>query len=151
MIRFSKLTDYASVILAIIAKKTPEKLSAAQLSEASYIPKPTCIKLLKLLVRSGVLSSTQGPQGGYTLAKPAREISVKKIVEAIEGPTAITKCGTNEALCRLTDHCSVMEGLRELNDQVNRLLTMTTLKDLVNPYTLNSQSESRIALLEVEK
>ena len=53
MVRLSKLTDYASVILAQMAKKPDILWSAGQLAEESAIPKPTCIKLLKLLVRGG--------------------------------------------------------------------------------------------------
>ncbi|MDG1157092.1 MAG: SUF system Fe-S cluster assembly regulator, partial [Litorivicinaceae bacterium] len=108
MVRLSKLTDYASVILAQMARKPDVLWSAGQLSEDSLVPKPTCIKLLKLLVKGGVLNSTQGARGGYSLARPPSQIPVKTIIEAIEGPTAITECGTDETLCRLTDHCSVM-------------------------------------------
>lgn len=151
MIRLSKLTDYSSLILAIIEKGSPGQFSAAYIAKASSIPKPTCVKLLKLLVKGGILNSTQGPLGGYKLAKPANQISVKTIVEAIEGPMAITECGSNETICRLTRHCTVMARWREIGDQMNRLLITTTLQDLVSPYTLYSKSDEKIALLEIEE
>ena len=149
MVRLSKLTDYASVILAQMAKKPDILWSAGQLAEESAIPKPTCIKLLKLLVKGGVLTSIQGSRGGYSLAKSPSRIPVKAIIEAIEGPTAITECGTDETLCRLTDHCSVMSRWRELGDQVNHLLTKTTLEDLISPHTLYARPDRRIETLEV--
>jgi FeS assembly SUF system regulator len=149
MVRLSKLTDYASVILAQMAKQPDVLWSAGQLSGKSSIPKPTCIKLLKLLVKGNVLSSTQGARGGYSLAKAPSQIPVKTIIEAIEGPMAITECGTDEALCRLTDHCSVMSRWRELGDQVNYILTKTTLEDLISPHTLYARSDRRIETLEV--
>jgi FeS assembly SUF system regulator len=149
MVRLSKLTDYASVILAQMAKHPDVLWSAGQLSEESSVPKPTCIKLLKLLVKGGVLNSTQGARGGYSLAKAPSQIPVKTIIEAIEGPMAITECGTDETLCRLTDHCSVMSRWRELGDQVDYILTKTTLEDLISPHTLYARSDRRIETLEV--
>ena len=149
MVRLSKLTDYASVILAQMARKPDVLWSAGQLSEDSSVPKPTCIKLLKLLVKGGVLNSTQGARGGYSLARPPSQIPVKTIIEAIEGPTAITECGTDETLCRLTDHCAVMSRWRELGDQVDHILTKTTLEDLISPHTLYARSDRRIETLEV--
>ena len=149
MVRLSKLTDYASILLAQMAKHPLMLWSAGQLAEESSVPKPTCIKLLKLLVKSGVLNSTQGSRGGYSLARSPESIPIKTIIEAIEGPTAITECGTDEALCRLTDHCSVMSRWRELGDQVNSILTRTTLADLISPHALYAKTEKRIKTLEV--
>ncbi|HBZ91298.1 MAG TPA: SUF system Fe-S cluster assembly regulator, partial [Gammaproteobacteria bacterium] len=84
-----------------------------------------------------------------SLARPPSQIPVKTIIEAIEGPTAITECGTDETLCRLTDHCSVMSRWRELGDQVDHILTKTTLEDLISPHTLYARSDRRIETLEV--
>ena len=149
MVRLSKLTDYASVILAQMARQPDVLWSAGQLSDESSVPKPTCIKLLKLLVKGGVLTSTQGARGGYSLARVPSQIPVKVIIEAIEGSTAITECGTDETLCRLTDHCAVMSRWRELGDQVDHILTKTTLEDLISPHTLYARSDRRIETLEV--
>jgi FeS assembly SUF system regulator, gammaproteobacterial len=149
MIRLSKLTDYASVLLAAMARESKALWSAGELSESTGIPKPTCVKLLKLLVRHGVLNSTQGARGGYSLSRSAEDIPVKTIIEAIEGPMAITECGTDEALCRLTDHCTVMARWRELGDQVDSILTRTTLADLVGPHALHATKGNRIETLEV--
>ena len=149
MIRLSKLTDYASVLLATIARDPNRIFSAAQLAEISSVPKPTCVKLLKLLVRHGVLRSAQGSHGGYILAREPAAIPLKTIIEAIEGPMAITECGTDETLCRITDHCTVMSRWRELGDQVNHLLTRVTLEDLISPRALSKNDIHRIETLEV--
>ena len=149
MVRLSKLTDYASVILAQMARQPDVLWSAGQLSEDSSVPKPTCIKLLKLLVKGGVLNSTQGARGGYSLARPPSQIPVKTIIEAIEGPTAITACGTDETLCRLNDHWSVMARWRELGDQVDYILTQTKLEDLISPHTLYARTDRRHETSEV--
>ena len=149
MVRLSKLTDYASVLLAQMAKHPLVCWSAGQLAEESSVPKPTCVKLLKLLAKSGMVNSTQGARGGYSLAKSPESIPVKTIIEAIEGPMAMTECGTDEELCRLTDHCSVMSRWQDLGNQVNHILTRTTLADLISPHALYSNPEQRIETLEV--
>lgn len=149
MIRLSKLTDYASVLLAVMARQPDVLWTATQLSVHSNVPKPTCIKLLKQLAKQGLLNSIQGARGGYTLARDPAEIPVKQIIEAIEGPMAITECGTDEALCRLTDHCTVMSRWRELGDQVNQMLTDVTLRDLISPHGLHARADRRIETLEV--
>jgi Predicted transcriptional regulator len=106
MIRLSKLTDYASVLLAAMARESKALWSAGELSESTGIPKPTCVKLLKLLVRHGVLNSTQGARGGYSLSRSAKDILVKTIIEAIEGPMAsqsaapMKRCALNRSLHR---------------------------------------------------
>ncbi len=149
MIRLSKLTDYASVLLAVMAREPDSLWTATQLSAHSNVPKPTCTKLLKQLAKHGLLNSIQGARGGYALARDPQEIPVKQIIEAIEGPMAITECGTDEALCRLTDHCTVMARWRELGDQVNQMLTHVTLRDLISPHGLYARPERRIETLEV--
>ena len=149
MVRLSKLTDYASVLLAQMARYPLVLWSAGQLAEESLVPKPTCIKLLKLLAKSGVVNSTQGARGGYSLAKTPERITVKTIIEAIEGPVAMTECSKDEVLCRLTDHCSVMSRWQDLGNQVKSMLARTTLADLISPHALYSKPEQRIETLEL--
>lgn len=149
MIKLSKMTDYASVVLATMARQADARWTAQELAERTQVPKPTCIKVLKLLTRAGLLVSSQGAQGGYALARPAAEIPVRAIIEAIEGRMAITECGTNEQLCKITDHCSIMSRWRELGDRVNAVLTEVSLADLVSPTQLQTRSSNRIAARQI--
>ena len=149
MIKLSKLTDYASVLLAVMARHPHMRWAAHELAEQTKVPKPTCVKVLKLLTRAGLLVSAQGAQGGYALARPASEIPVKAIIEAIEGRLAITECGTDEQLCKMTDHCSIMSRWRELGDRVNAMLTEVSLADLVSQTQLQDRSHDRIAARQI--
>lgn len=92
MIRMSKLTDYAILILAHLAR-TEGTLTAQDLAERSKVPLPTVSKLCKELSKAGLVISHRGRHGGYGLARPAEAISVAEIVEALEGPIALTECG----------------------------------------------------------
>jgi len=91
MIRMSKLTDYAIVLLAHLARST-KTLTAQELAERSGVPSPTVSKLCKELSKVGLVVSHRGRNGGYGLARPAERISVAEIVEALEGPIALTEC-----------------------------------------------------------
>lgn len=91
MIRMSKLTDYAIVLLAHLAR-SGRTLAAQELAARSGVPLPTVSKLCKELSKAGLVVSHRGRHGGYGLARPADRISVAEIVEALEGPIALTDC-----------------------------------------------------------
>ena len=93
MIRMSKLTDYAIVLLAHLAR-SERTLTAQELAGRSRVPLPTVSKLCKELSRAGIVVSHRGRHGGYSLARGADAISVAEIVEALEGPISLTECGT---------------------------------------------------------
>src|SRR5512140_2140758 len=90
MIRMSKLTDYAIVILAHLARATGT-LTAQELASRSRVPLPTVSKLAKELSKAGLVVSHRGRNGGYGLARSADSISVAEIVEALEGPIVLTE------------------------------------------------------------
>jgi FeS assembly SUF system regulator len=93
MIRMSKLTDYAIVLLAHLAR-SQRTLTAQDLAGRSRVPLPTVSKLCKELAKAGLVISHRGRHGGYGLARSADHISVAQIVEALEGPIALTECST---------------------------------------------------------
>ena len=91
MLRLSKLTDYASVILSFMARDNMQVHAAMEIATVTGIALPTVSKILKLLVNSDVLISTRGAKGGYVLARLPEEISVAAIISALEGPIALTE------------------------------------------------------------
>ncbi len=131
MLRVCKLTDYASVILAYRASHPQQRFSAASLAEAVLLPQATVSKLLKLLAKDGLLKASRGKQGGYALARPARQISVAEIVCALEGPIALTECCINKDLCRLEQNCDVCTGWKGINLAIYNTLASTTLDKLL--------------------
>jgi FeS assembly SUF system regulator len=105
MIRMSKLTDYAILILAHLAR-SPGTLTAHELGARSGVPLPTVSKLAKELSRAGLVVSHRGRNGGYGLARAASDISIADIVEALEGPIALTECAKPGKIdCDLEDTC----------------------------------------------
>src|SRR5438270_10978859 len=89
MLRISRLTDYATVLLAALASEPDRVQTAAALAEQTHIAPPTVCKLLKQLQRAGLVTSTRGLHGGYQLARAAAQISAASILDALEGPMAL--------------------------------------------------------------
>lgn len=105
MIRMSKLTDYAILILAHLAR-SPGTMTAHELAARSRVPVPTVSKLAKELSKAGLVVSHRGRNGGYGLARAADQISVAEIVEALEGPIALTECAKPGRIdCEIEDTC----------------------------------------------
>ncbi|MFI4968478.1 MAG: Rrf2 family transcriptional regulator, partial [Gammaproteobacteria bacterium] len=83
MLRLSKLTDYGTVVLAEMARDPARLHSAAELATTLHLAPPTVAKLLKQFTRGGLIKSQRGAKGGYTLARPAEDISAVQIIDAI--------------------------------------------------------------------
>ena len=130
MLRISRLTDYATVILATLAGEPARLQTAAALSEQTRIAAPTVSKLLKQLQRAGLVSSTRGLRGGYQLARPPSEISAAAILDALEGPLALTDCSAGHGQCEIERTCRVGRVWQRLNQAIHRSLYEVTLAQL---------------------
>ena len=130
MLRISRLTDYATVILAALAGEPQRVQTAAALAAQTHIAAPTVSKLLKQLQRVGLVSSTRGVHGGYQLARPAAQISAAGILDALEGPVALTDCSAGHGYCGIEDTCRVGRVWQRLNLAVRRALYDVSLAQL---------------------
>src|SRR3982751_1217307 len=92
MLKLGKLTDYAVVVLAEMAGSNGALLAAATLAERTELPEPTVSKILKTLAAAGLVASVRGASGGYRLERDAATIPVTDIINAMEGPVALTAC-----------------------------------------------------------
>lgn len=116
--RLSSLADYAVVIMAAAARAGQgARLSATVLAERTGIPLPTTQKLLQRLGQAGLFRSARGGGGGFVLTRPADQISLADIVEAVEGPIAMTACVEEgrhdcalEGACQVRPHWSAVNG-----------------------------------------
>ncbi len=128
MLRITKITDYGFILLAHMANQESGILhNAKDLSASIGIPLPTVSKVLKILTQGGILQSHQGSKGGYSLARPAGEISAAAIIEAVEGPVAITDCSSAEGCER---NCPVSPSWQRVNGVVIDALSGLTLADM---------------------
>ncbi|MGC8517874.1 MAG: SUF system Fe-S cluster assembly regulator [Steroidobacteraceae bacterium] len=130
MVRISRLTDYATVLLAVLAAEPQRVQTAASLAEQTHIGAPTVSKLLKQLQRAGLVISTRGLHGGYQLARPATQISAAAILDALEGPVALTDCSVAHGHCDIEDSCRVGRVWQRLNLAIRRSLGEVSLAQL---------------------
>ena len=130
MLRISRLTDYATVLLAALAGEPERVRTAAALADETRIAAPTVSKLLKQLQRAGLVASTRGLHGGYQLSRPATQISAATILDALEGPVALTDCAAGHGNCEIEDSCRVSRVWQRLNLAIRRALYDVTLAQL---------------------
>ena len=133
MLRVTKLTDYATVVLTVLATRPDRVLSAPELAEQAGLEAPTVAKLLKPLAQAGLVEGFRGAQGGYRLAREADAISLIEIVEAMEGPLAMTECSQHDSHCGIAHQCSVRANWRLINDVVADALRGVTLAQMLHP------------------
>ena len=131
MLRLNRLTDYAVVVLAQMAAQ-PERLrTAQQIAQDTALPLPTVAKLLNALARAGVITSLRGAAGGYSLARPADQVSIFEIVQALEGPIALTACVDGSAdSCEVESLCPMRGNWEQVNQAIQRALQGVTLADM---------------------
>ena len=133
MLRISRLTDYATVVMTCLAASPDEVLSAVQIAECTRLELPTVSKLLKQLGRAGLVESFRGVNGGYRLARPATDINLAEIVEALEGPLGMTECSIAAGQCDFESHCSVRGNWQRINQTVGSALQAMSLADMLKP------------------
>ena len=136
MIRMTRLTDYAVVLLTHIARAEETELqNARDLATASRLPLPTVNKILKTLTRKGLLRSQRGAKGGYRLARGAENVSMADIVAATEGPLSITACSTEDSgSCEHEGLCPVGSNWQRINDAIREALAGVTLAEMTRPF-----------------
>ena len=133
MLRVTKLTDYASVVLTVLASDPASVLSASELAERAGLEVPTVAKLLKPLAQAGLVDGFRGANGGYRLARDAAEISLVEIVEAMEGPLGMTECSVHAGQCGIEESCGVRANWRRINDVVADALRGVSLAEMLAP------------------
>jgi FeS assembly SUF system regulator len=136
--RLSNLADYAVVLMSAAARQCGSvPIHAGMLAEQTGIPGPTAQKLVSSLARAGLLVASRGSGGGVRLARPAAAISVADIIEAVEGPIALTSCvaeGRHD--CSLEGSCKVQPHWGVVNGAVRGALAEISLASLVKPLPL---------------
>jgi FeS assembly SUF system regulator len=132
--RLTHLADYAVVMMTAAARREDgARLSATDIAADTGVPLPTAQKLMQQLAAHGLLVGQRGAGGGYALARPVSEISLADIVEAIEGPIAMTQCadGVNHE-CILDAHCRVKPHMGIVGDAVRGALGAVSLRELAS-------------------
>jgi FeS assembly SUF system regulator len=149
MLRVSKLTDYATVVMTVLAEAQlagPAVLSAQELAERARLEVPTVSKLLKRLAQAGLVESFRGTNGGYRLARARERINLADIVVAMEGPFGMTECSAQVGSCGHEPHCGVRGNWRRVSDVIETSLQQMSLADMCRPTPKRAQIPVRVAI-----
>ncbi|MDP9126957.1 MAG: SUF system Fe-S cluster assembly regulator [Pseudomonadota bacterium] len=132
MIRLSRLTDYAVTLLTQMVSEGKGYWAASDLGTKSGVPLPTVSKILKQLAKTGIVSAQRGAAGGYKLVRPGEKISIAAIIEAMDGPIALTDCAEGSAhACRVEPICPMSGNWNKVNRAVRDALETVSLADMV--------------------
>lgn len=131
MLRLSKKTDYGLLALQYLASEAPAGVASARtIAERHDIPVELLAKVLQQLARLGFVAAHKGAHGGYHLARPAKTISLAEVVQAIDGPLAITACGRKDDQCEQFGTCTVRDPLSRVKDRILSVLQTMTLAEM---------------------
>lgn len=145
MLRLSKKADYALMAMKHLALAgTAPSTSAREIAEQYDIPIELMAKVLQRLVRTGLLVSTQGTRGGYTLSRASASISVADVIEAIDGPFTVTACSTENHDCDQYGKCSIRDPLWQIRERIAAALGTVTIAEMA---TENVAAASPVAVV----
>ena len=132
MFRLNRLTDYAVVVMSRMSRAPDELCTAPHIAQETGVPLPTVAKLLNALSHSRLIASHRGAAGGYTLNRPAEAISVAEIIQALEGPIALTACvdGASGG-CDVESFCPMRGNWDKVNKAIHEALSGVSLADMM--------------------
>lgn len=129
--KFSKTTSYAISVLSFMARHDGEKYSAKKLNELLEIPWPYLRQLLTKLSKNGFIYSTQGRTGGFQLMRPANQIVLSEIIDAVEGLNAFSTCVMGFKQCPFDHTCAMHEVWEGTRNNILKVLHDTSLDQLL--------------------
>lgn len=152
MIRINRETDYGVLILSQMAADPERRYSAAALAADRGLPPPVVSKILKHLVRQGLLVSYRGAKGGYGLARPPEAITIADIVAAMEGPISLTHCtDSGPSSCQYHEGCVASSNWNRINRLVEQALEAISLKDMITPLPGGPAREAYVPLTALSR
>ena len=130
--KLSRMTDYAVTITTVMARRQEQLFTVATLAENTGLTESTVSQIVKKLAKEGLLDSVRGANGGYRLAIRADVMTMQHVVEAMDGPIALTRCleRGQGAPCAIEEFCGTKTSWAKVNDAVKQALGSLTLADV---------------------
>jgi Rrf2 family protein len=131
VLRFTKRADYGLMAVHYIAAHGEEgAVSAKRIAEEFAIPHERLAKILQRLAKRKLITSHNGPKGGYVLTRPPTEITVGQVVRALEGPVQIVSCMAEDDECPQFSRCNLRRPVQKIQASISSLLDAMTLDEL---------------------
>lgn len=130
MLKLSKKADYALILMTHLAKESEGYTSIREIAKQDKVPYKFLSLIASELKKAGLVVSKEGVTGGYQLARPAKDINLKQVIEAIDGPLAPTACLRGED-CDCSQACQHQEAMRRVTKVVENSLASQTIAQLL--------------------
>lgn len=133
-LNLTKKADYGLFLLVTLAKGKLEKKSIKTIAEENNLSLSFLQKIAGDLQKGGIITAERGKFGGYKLAKPPTKITLKEVLETLEGPIAITPCFNSAkgmGCCAHKPFCSIKNGLKKINEEIKNTLLSKTLQHFI--------------------
>ena len=131
MLRFTKRADYGLMAIHYIAvNEAVGTVSAKRIAEEFRIPPELLAKILQRLAKEGLITSQNGPKGGYVLARRPAAITVGEVIRALEGPIRIVECYEEEAACPQMERCNLRRPVQKIQSAITQMLDTMSLAEL---------------------
>ena len=144
MLRVTRLTDYATLLMTVLARAPGTVHSGAALAECTRLELTTVSKVLKSLAQAGLIEGLRGAYGGYRMVRAPHAVSLLEIVEAIEGPLGMTECSAADSHCDRAAFCTVAPHWHRVNDVITDALRGMTLDRMIAPLPPSSADARQI-------
>ena len=132
--------DYGLRAIIYLSCRPKGKISyVSEIAHDQLIPLQFLFKILRKLVRKGLVKSYRGPRGGYALAKDPGEISFLEVIESIDGPLAVNRCQSELAQCMLEPSCKMFHAWQAIQMHLESELKTLTIADLLRPAKFSNQ------------
>ncbi|MBC7333444.1 MAG: Rrf2 family transcriptional regulator [Actinobacteria bacterium] len=125
-------TDYAVRALCFIAKNKGQNVSVTKIVEELGIPRPFLRKILQVLHQNGILKSSKGFGGGFTLEMAPEKIYLVDLIEIFQGSVKINECLFKKRVCHRIQNCKLRKQLDEIQEYVISKLKNVTLASLLD-------------------
>ena len=142
--QITRSEEYGLKGVLFLAKQPPEKIVLVnEISKEEKIPETFLAKIFQRLSKVGLLRSISGSKGGFALGKPAKEITMREVIEALEGPIALNRCLLRKGECREEKGCPLHQVWEEAQHRILDILDKTTMEDLVKRMVRNGKKGRR--------
>jgi Rrf2 family transcriptional regulator, iron-sulfur cluster assembly transcription factor len=131
MMELTRKGEYAIRGIIYLARQQPGKISlVSEIAEAVGAPQTFLAKIFQNFAKQGIVQSFRGTGGGFTLGRSSSKITLREVVEAVEGPIIPNRCLTGKGGCRMDDVCQVHPVWKKIQGQIVQILDNVTFEDL---------------------
>ena len=152
MLRLSKMTDYGVLLMAELAKDVTIIQRAPELAHTTHIPQTTIRKVMTTLIQADLVESIRGVNGGYRLHRSPDQISVRELIQCLEGNIALTDCDSHGGKsCEQQEVCGTRNNWLKINKAMRDALQNISLKDMVNSNFTPIFSMQKVVPIQMER